>query len=345
MSKQIKLELELPTDAYRYVMFGWLFLLFAVIGFFIWACYAPLDKGVPSFGYVVSDTNRKEIKYLQGGIVEEIYIKEGSIVKEGQVLIKMNQISSQSTINAVKESQNALKVMNSSLQDAITYKKKELDLLTLQENNLSVLTELDYVPKSKLQDLQKEILQIKAQISENQGNVEKNIKQINELQERQKSYDFDLNNTLIKSPVDGVVIGLTAFTKGGSITPGTHLMDIVPNQDTLIIESQLPVNLIDKVHIDLDAHVLFTAFNQNRTPEIPATVIFVSADKYIDERTGNPYFKIRSKIKPQGQKLLQNLEVRLGMPAEVFVKTGERSLMSYLLKPFFDRSFSALKEE
>jgi len=336
---------NLPINVQDYIKLGWGFLLFAVIGFFVWAIFAPLDKGVPSSGFVVSDSNRKEIKYLQGGIVDDIFVKEGSIVKAGDLLIKMNSVNSKSNIDASLESQKALEALNISIQDSIRFKRTELNLLESQAKKMQVLTDSGYVPASRLQDLEKEILQIKSQIAENVGNLERNKKQINEYREKQKSLDFDLTNTMIKSPVDGTVIGLTAFTKGGSITPGTHLMDIVPSKDELIVESQLPVNLIDKVHTNLSVMILFTAFNQNKTPQVSGTVIMVSPDKYLDEKTGAPYFKIRVEVSPEGKSQLKNLDIRAGMPAEVFVKTGERSLFNYLFKPFVDRSYTGFREE
>jgi membrane fusion protein, protease secretion system len=345
MNRQSMLHDDLPINVQDYVWLGWGFLLFAVLGFFVWAAFAPLDKGVPSNGYVVSDSNRKEIKYLQGGIVDDIYVKEGSIVKEGDLLIKMNSVISKSNIDASIESQKALEALNISIQDSIRFKKAELSLLESQAKKMQVLTESGYIPASKLQDIEKEILQIKSQIAENIGNFERNKKQINEYREKQKSLDFDLNNTLIKAPVDGIVIGLTTFTKGGSITPGSHLMDIVPSKDELIVETQLPVNLIDKVYTNLTVKILFTAFNQNKTPQVDGTVIMVSPDKYLDEKTGTPYFKIRVKVSPEGKSQLKNLDIRAGMPAEVFIKTGERSMLNYMLKPFIDRSYSGFREE
>jgi protease secretion system membrane fusion protein len=107
------------------------------------------------------------------------------------------------------------------------------------------------------------------------------------------------------------------------------------------------VNLVDKVHPGLKTELIFSAFNANRTPHIEGEVTQVSADRSLDERTGQPYYKVRVKVTAKGAKMIaaHHLDIRPGMPAELFVKTGERTMMNYLLKPVFDRSKSSLSEE
>ena len=123
------------------------------------------------------------------------------------------------------------------------------------------------------------------------------------------------------------------------------LMDIVPSDDLLVITGQVPVHLIDKVHIGLDVDLIFSALNQKKTPNIPGTVTQVSADRLTDERTGLPYYNIKAKVTPEGMKQLSDQQIRAGMPVEIFIKTGERSLMSYLFKPILDRVHSSMSEE
>jgi protease secretion system membrane fusion protein len=105
------------------------------------------------------------------------------------------------------------------------------------------------------------------------------------------------------------------------------------------------VHLVDKVRVDFPVKMLFTAFNVNRTPQIPGVIISVGADRIVDEKTGAPYFKIQAIATQKGGKLLRDLKVRPGMPVELFIKTGEQTMMTYLLKPIFDRSHSAMRED
>jgi protease secretion system membrane fusion protein len=156
-----------------------------------------------------------------------------------------------------------------------------------------------------------------------------------------------LSNVEVRSPADGTVVGLNVFTPGGVVPPGFRMMDIVPSDDPLVVEGQLPVNLVDKVHPGLKTEVIFTAFNANRTPRIEGVVEQVAADRTVDERTGAAYYKVRVKVTPKGAKLIaeHKMDIRPGMPVELFVKTGERTMMNYLLKPVLDRARSALSEE
>jgi protease secretion system membrane fusion protein len=125
------------------------------------------------------------------------------------------------------------------------------------------------------------------------------------------------------------------------------MMDIVPSDDPLVVEGQLPVNMIDRVHTGLPVELIFSAFNSHSTPHIPGQVEQVSADRTVDERTGNAYYKVRVKVTPAGSKLISQhkLVVQSGMPVELFVKTGERTMMNYLLKPIFDRAKTSMSEE
>jgi protease secretion system membrane fusion protein len=125
------------------------------------------------------------------------------------------------------------------------------------------------------------------------------------------------------------------------------MMDVVPTGDGFVVEAQLPINMIDRVHHGLPVELIFSAFNTNKTPHIPGVLTQVSADRTVDERTGNSYYKVRATVSPEGVKLIaaKHLDIQPGMPVEVFVKTGERTMMSYLLKPVFDRAKSSMSED
>src|SRR5205085_1653912 len=158
---------------------------------------------------------------------------------------------------------------------------------------------------------------------------------------------FELANVDVKAPVDGTVVNLAVFTQGGVVGPGAKMMDIVPTDDPLIVEGMLPVNLVDKVHAGLPVELMFSAFNANQTPHIDGEVEQVAADRTVDEKSGASFYRVRVKVTPKGQKKVaeHHLNIIPGMPVEVFVKTGERTMMNYLLKPVFDRAHSSLSED
>lgn len=160
-----------------------------------------------------------------------------------------------------------------------------------------------------------------------------------------RAAQFTLDHAQVKAPAAGTVMGLTVFTPGGTVAAGALLMEIVPEDAPLEIEAQLPVQLIDQVHAGLPVELMFTAFNQNRTPRIPATVERVSADRHTDAQTGLSYYRLLARVTDEGMDRLKGLTLRPGMPVEAFVLTGERTLMSYLFKPLTDRTRVALSED
>jgi membrane fusion protein, protease secretion system len=172
-------------------------------------------------------------------------------------------------------------------------------------------------------------------------------KEANALAGRMSAEHYALENVEVKAPVDGIVMDVEVFTRGGVVSPGFRMMDVVPVADALVVEGQLPINLVDKVHPGLPVDLIFSAFNQSSTPHIPGEVATVSADRLTDPHSGAPYYKVSVRVTPQGLKKLADLklQVRPGMPVDLFVKTGERTMMNYLLKPLFDRANVSLTEE
>lgn len=432
--------LEVKTDARAYSRFGWMMVLLGAGGFLLWAMLAPLDKGVPMPGTVAKESNRKTIQHQNGGTIQEILVKDGDVVKKGQVLVRMNNVqansvaettraqyitarlnearllaerdglksltfppalaslkddprvvagfslqnqlfssrrlSLESEVGAVDENIAGLKAQIAGLEESRDSKKLQQSILKEQLENMRDLAKEGYVARARLLDLERTYAQINGQISEDIGNISRSRRQVAELtlrrgqrvQDFQKEVrsslaetqreadaqgsrmvgqDFELANTEVKAPVDGTVVGLAVFTPGGVVGSGTKLMELVPTDDELIVEGQLPVNLIDRVHVGLPVELVFSAFNVNKTPHIPGVVTQVSADRTVEERSGVPYYKVRARVSPEGAKLIahKKLVIQSGMPVEMFVKTGERTLMSYLLKPVFDRAKTSLSEE
>jgi protease secretion system membrane fusion protein len=277
-------------------------------------------------------------------------------------------------IAALDENSAGLKVQLRGLEASKASKSQQLKLLEEQVSNLRDLANDGFVPRNRVLDLERTYTQLTGEISADIGNIGRIQRQIAELQQRriqlqqehQKEVrqklsdiqreadalnsrligqDFELANIEVKAPVDGIVVGMNVFTEGGVIGSGFKLMDIVPSDDLLVITGQVPVHLIDKVHIGLDVDLIFSALNQKKTPNIPGTVTQVSADRLTDERTGLPFYNIKAKVTPEGMKQLSDQQIRAGMPVEIFIKTGERSLMSYLFKPILDRVHSSMSEE
>lgn len=429
---------QVKTDETVHSRLGWWIVLVGVGGFVLWAFFAPLDKGVPLSGTVTVDTNRKAVQHRTGGIIDQIFVKEGDHVDAGQILVRMNdvQVKSQAEITraqlitartvkarliaerdgknvidypadllalrdetrvqnsittqnqlfksrqlameheiaAIDENIAGLTVQLHGLEASRSSKQQQIELLLEQLTNLRELSADGFVPRNRVLDLERTHVQLAGEISAETGNIGRTQRQIAELkqrrvqrfQEHQKevrqqlsdiqreadalhsqltSHEFELANVLVKAPTDGIVVGINVFTEGGVVSPGFRLMDIVPSDDPLTIIGRVPVHLIDKVHPGLPVDLIFSAFNQNKTPNIPGEVVQVSADRLTDERTDEPYYQLKVIVTTEGMTLLRHHQVRAGMPVEIFVKTGERSLMSYLFKPILDRLHASMSEE
>ncbi|MNQ77468.1 Type I secretion system membrane fusion protein PrsE [compost metagenome] len=122
-------------------------------------------------------------------------------------------------------------------------------------------------------------------------------------------------------------------------------MDVVPDKEPLQVDAQVPVQAIDKMVPGLSVDITFPAFNHAQTPNIPGRVLTVAADRLVDEASKQPYYLTQVEVTEEGMKLLGPNNIRAGMPATVTIKTGERSLMSYLMKPLMGRVGSAFKEQ
>jgi len=332
-------------DEKHYARLGWIILAIGFGGFMFWALFAPLDKGVPATGTVITDGQRKTIQAPLSGVVEEILVKDGDQVKAGEVLVRLNKLQVNAQATGAEQAVLGLSSQVAGLKDSIANKEMQAKVLKEQLANLQDLAKDGYVARNRVLELQRNYLQVVGSLSEDRGNLARYQSQLVEQQARLQAFEFDRNNAEIKAPVDGSIVNLEVFTKGAVVQPGSRLMEVEPADGALIVEARVPVHLIDKVHLNLPVEILFPAFNQRSTPNIPGVVTVVPNDRTQDPRTGEPYYKVQVQVTEKGMRKLQDNKVRPGMPAEVFVVTGERTMMSYLLKPIADRMHGSLREE
>ena len=156
---------------------------------------------------------------------------------------------------------------------------------------------------------------------------------LKDAQERSTALRDIVSRTTVRAPVAGVVNGMQVHTEGGVIGPGTAIAEIVPLTEELILESRVSPLDIDRVFEGQEATIRFSSFG-NRTPTIFGNVLNLSADAIVDQNTGMSYYLARVEVTPEGMADLGDLELLPGMPAEVFIATGSRTLLQYLFKPF-----------
>ena len=259
------------------------------------------------------------------------------------------------------------------LEGEIAAQTTQLDLIHEETAALETLFEKGFARKPQLLELKREAAEIEGARAQNRSQIARSKQSIAEaelriqnahterhtqvveelrdvqaelddLAERIRAADDVLTRTVIAAPVSGTVVDLQVVTRGGVIAPGEPLMDIVPSGDKLVIEAHIQPTDVDVVHPGLTAQVRLTAFNQRTTPVLEGLVERVSADSMVDERSGEPFYLARVAL-TDGQDGLDELKLYPGMPVEVMVVTGSRTVVEYMLKPIRDSLNRALRED
>lgn len=302
--------------------------------------------------------------------------KDARLAELIEVQSRLLQSRRQMRRNEIRGIEAAVRGLELQLQGLETSKlSKDTQLRMLREElkNQRALSDEGYYPRNRVSEQERTLAALVGSLGEEIGGIGKTRQSINELrsriaareqeirkeiegqladaqreasglESRLKALEFDLANTEIRAPVDGTVMGLALHTVGGVVAAGASLMELVPRAEPLKVEVQLQASLIDKVKPGMETDLLFTAFNQATTPRIGGRVVQVSPDIFTDPRQGATYFKLIVEVAPANVAKLSHYEIRAGMPVEVFVKTGERTFMTYLFKPLLDRMQHALIE-
>lgn len=200
--------------------------------------------------------------------------------------------------------------------------------------------------KGKITETELQIIQVdKDVVSEVSKDLRETNDKIGELIERKVAAEDQLRRVDIRAPQDGMVLQSTVHTVGGVVTAGDTLMLIVPQADDLQVEAKVNPVDIDKLQIGQKTLLRLSAFNQRTTPELSGVVSRVSPDVTTDQRTGQGYYTIRVSMPPEEVARLGDVKLIPGMPVEAFVQTGDRTMLSYLMKPLHDQLMRAFREK
>lgn len=408
-------------------------------GFLLWAALAPLDEGVPTAGMVSIDTKRKQVQHLSGGIVKEVLVREGEVVKQDQVLMRLDEAVTKANFESVRQRYLGLNAMQSRLQaeqsgaDKVTFspeliaamadpfmaqqlnnqrqlfdsrrqalradlqsmhesiqgmraqreaaqavvvqRQRQLTILNEELVNIRDLVKDGYAPRNRQMEIERMVADVQAALADLNGSMLRTSSAIAEITQRivarQSEYrkevetllaevsrevqadaekfnaiQADLKRVDIRAPADGQVVSLAVQTVGAVVQPGQKLMDIVPERQVLVLEAHIPPHLIDKVHAGLPTDIRFNTFAHTPQLVVEGKVISVSGDLLTDPV--NPqisYFLARLEVTPEGMKTLGNRQMQAGMPVEVVIKTGSRSMLTYMLNPLLKRLAGSMKEE
>ena len=328
-------------------------------------------------------TKRLWTMFLQKESLDSAKNKKSS-VNVDNVFSKIGEVSesNKEELNEAVDNQNQLfkakknlaegekKVLQSKLKSVEAQEQaasKKLGIFRQELSLIKPLVEEDNLPILRQFDLEKQIFELEGSVSSLKAEVEIAKKQISNFENENmtkiltelKETGLEIINlanqltgakdalkrTEILSPVDGKVMNIKYHTIGAVVQPASEIMDIVPNNDQLIIEAKVKPQDIDSVHQGLKSKVVLTAYDGKKVPKLDSEVISVSADIFINEQTRESYFLARIKIdEKEIAKLKDKATLYPGMPAQVFIITGSRSLLSYLFTPITKASYKAFRE-
>jgi HlyD family secretion protein len=402
-----------------------------------WAAFVPLSGAVVIPGAVVAETSVKKIQHPTGGIIADISVTDGMHVREGDILVRLEDTQVRSNFQVVTKQLEEIRarisrltaerdghddqplirkaaLQNRSADDElllttesslfkaradtrrsqrellrsriaqlneeivgidaqIKSKQIQSDLIAQELEGVQALYEKRLTPLTRLTSLQREAArldgergQLVSTTAETHGKINESELQLvkldqdfradvmkdlreaqdkeAELTERVVAAKDQLTHIDLRAPATGIVHQLSIHTIGGVVSPAEVMMVIVPESDELQIDARLPANEIDQVHKGQNTLVRFSAFNQRTTPELSGIVSHVSADVTRDPQSNANYYTVRVSL--PGSEFARLGEQRLisGMPAEVFVQTGSRTMMSYLFKPISDQLHRMFRE-
>jgi len=258
----------------------------------------------------------------------------------------------------------------------IKSKTNRLSSLTEEIDEWSTLYEKRLVDKQRIRELKREKNNIEGDLANTHAEISRLKEQVSEIETQQLLRDKEFKNEILQkfvetkslvsdlrskiianedvlertditAPIDGTVVGMTLHTVGGVVPAGQPILEIVPEDSELIVVAQIQTIDVDQVKVGLLADIRFSAFNLQQAHVIEGKVIHVSADSFMDEATGVPYYKVKVAVTPEGKERLKEYDFVLqsGMPAEVMIKIGERTALSYLVKPFKDMLNRSFNEE
>lgn len=200
--------------------------------------------------------------------------------------------------------------------------------------------------RGKITETELQIIQVDQQFRSDVAKELADVRQkLTELVERRVAAEDQLKRVDIRAPQDGKVLQLSVHTVGGVIAQGEPIMLIVPDSDVLLVEAKVPPTDIDQLHLGQEALLRFSGLNQRTTPELHGQVSRISADVVKDDKANTSYYTVRISFSNEEAMRLGDVKLIPGMPVESFVKTQDRTVMSYLTRPLHDQIVRAFREK
>jgi HlyD family secretion protein len=282
-----------------------------------WAAVASISGAVVAPASVAAHTKTNVVQHLDGGVVAELFVKEGDLVAAGQVLARLDRTEIDEELRG--------------LQAELSARTNQQELLNRELAILLDLSERNLVPRTRVVAMQRDLAGISGDIGRLKAQEARAAERLKRLE--------------IRAPLEGRILNLTLHTIGGVISPGKDLMHIVPYGDALVLEAKLAPKDIDQVHPGQPVAIRLSGLNQRTTPQLAGTVSVVSPDLLHDETRNAQYYTARIAFNQGELDRLHGVQLVPGMPADVLIQTEPRSALSYLVKPLLDQMVRTFREE
>ena len=417
--------------------FGFLMIAVFIVGSLTWAALAPIAAGAVAPGIISPDGSRRVVQHLEGGIIQELKVRDGDLVSAGDPIVVLQSTQAAAVNDMLLEQSDTLRATRARLtaeqagNDAIVFQSSLLatnkrQIQDIIKGQISIFEVRRASFSSQLQVLDDRTRQLKEQITALEAQVtsadsqlelieeevvakqallrkalvtkpnilllqrtqaallgergkhlgsiaeikqkigelasqrislhatraeeistelEKTRAAIADVSERLNSSQDILDRTVVPAPVSGRVVNLRFKSIGGVIRGGDPILEIVPTEEQLLIDARVSPSDIDVVTVGLAATVHLTAFSSRGLPRVEGFVRSLSADRVVDEATGQAYYLARVEVAREELAALdQHLILVPGMPAEVLIVTGERTTLAYMMEPFMAAFRRGLRE-
>ena len=307
-------------------------------------------------------------------LVRAAKASDGAEILAGQQSLFANQ--AEILAQTINQRQNGIRQIDSQIeglaaqQDAI---RTQIGLLETELATLHELLDKGLVQSARVSSLDRELAQLKGRLGEltsaraeaseriteieieltaiatqqlekAENELRDVVARLSEIEERKRALIKKMSRLEIRSPSSGLIIGLQVTTPNAVIRAADALMYIVPQDRPLLVAARVPVTHVDEVHSGQVVRLVFSALPSRLMPELFGKVTLVSADALSDERTGQSYFRAEVALDRATLRALGDVQLMPGMPVDVYIRTGDRTPLSYLMKPFTDYFRAAFRE-
>ena len=289
----------------------------------------PINQTVPVIGRFVA-RQAGVVAARINGPVAKIRAEVGDRVKAGDIIAVLVD-------NALKGKHELQKAEEQQFRAAVGTDKARLKLRRQELKRLEGLIKSAAFSQARHDDKRQDVIRLESEKAEAKAGLDRAWINL-------KLAEINLYNALIRAPYDGVVDKLAFATIGGVIRPAEEIMEIVPDRDEMLVEGSISPADVDQVRVGQPARVRFSSVSSSDTPEVRGRLMYVGANRVTDPDGRNSYYPVRIALDPADVKAARNLVMKPGMPAELFVETGRRSMMSYITKPLRDQLARAFRD-